>query len=1519
MTTVTSADRRSTWSERLDPRNWSLVAKLAVVGLVPTVLALTIGAIRVVDQANVAEDLGRGSGLVKVHDQVTGLTGALQAERNAAGSFVAGNRSGDRAAVEQAQKATDGAVRKTSEVIDAEQQASPELSTARVQAETALGQLPVIRSQVAGGPTAATDVTSRYTSVVQRALALDRALLGRLQTTETAGLTSAVAAGDTAVEALQLERAVVNQSIAGGRLDEAERAQINGAEQSFQAAAGDYQASLSPEQDDRFGDFATGRAASQRNALRDQVLATPPDAPPAVDRNAWNSAVDASVKSVEDSAGQAEQAFVGGRADAAEKAGNQAGLSSVLLMLTLLLTGAIILLLGRQMVRSLRLLRSSALDVAERRLPAAVQGMREGRAPNAVVEPVPLEGRDEIGEVARAFDAVHGQAIRLAADQSALQTNVNSMFVNLSRRSQALVERQLQLIEQLESNEQDPDQLSNLFQLDHLATRMRRNSENLLVLAGTDLAKRNVAPVQVVDVLRAAVSEVEQYQRIVVQTPPEATIAGRAANDLVHLLAELLDNATNFSPPDSQVVMSTTRTADESLLVEISDRGVGMSDGELNDANQRLSGPAEVDVSASRRMGLFVVGRLAARHRVDVRLASAAVGGGSGGLSASVTIPSQLVPSAAGAEQRRDGQAAQVRGGDPVAQQAVTGAGAGAVAAGGAAVAGAAGAASATGARPATESTGRSALPSMVAGSDGPQTPTFETGAAGGRGRNGSTAALPTRRPGSSLRNSGNEAGLNGAAAHDDALNGKGASLNGSAPGGPQAFTTGPSQDGRSAGDVFTPAEEQGPAGPAGPGSDDHSGSGGGVSRGAVAGGAAALGAAGLAGASAFRRPSGPDADEPDTHENGRADSHDDPHEDSYDDATAFDGAEHADAHDVETVEPGTPGTAHVQDSDSSADSAGDDEDPEETRDAVTTVDRAEGDTSAPELDGAEGADESGSRTAHGEDQETDGHGAAAMAATGTAAGAVGVGSAFATGADTGADTDTDSDTHSGTDTGSESADGSEPADDGADSDELRGATGVRTDEDSATESDSAGRADGSPTGTTDADADDAETGTDDADTGPSGQEYAGRARTAPGRELDDTVVMDAATGDGPEQHGARSTDEASGTDDADGTDDGTDRDGHGRTGAAAAGAAGVAGAAALGAAAARKRSTEERPATGREPMGGPAEGHGTTGTRPGPSQRPVMPPARGPARGPGSAPNGAPQQGRPTPQGYPNGAPGRQQPGPRPDGRPEQRPGPQSPGPQTGGSPLPRRQPQRGPAAPVGRGPAGPGGPQGRPGAQQGQGQDELFAPNVPADQQNPGQLRRPGALESVRGQSSGQGGPAAPDATEQTTPIFDDIASAWFRSNRSVPVRWQDGEDPAAGQQAAETEQSGAAPAADFSSPADEAWQQAREVAGNEEESTRPDETTRAGLPKRRPRARLLPGSAAGSTVLSPPPAAEARSAESVRGRLASYQQGVRQGRENAAGRQGARSTTSTTSTDGAPEPSGDRTNQSDPEENQ
>ena len=255
--------------------------------------------------------------------------------------------------------------------------------------------------------------------------------------------------------------------------------------------------------------------------------------------------------------------------------------------------------------------------------------------------------------MARAFDAVHGQAVRLAAEQAALQANVSAMFVNLSRRSQALVERQLQLIEALESNEQDADQLSNLFQLDHLATRMRRNSENLLVLAGTDLAKRNMAPVPVVDVLRAAVSEVEQYQRVVVQAPPAASIAGRAGLRPRPPAGRAAGQRHDVLPagvagghehhPRRRTARSSSRSPTAASAWPTTSSPT---------PTRASYGPSGVDVSASRRMGLFVVGRLAARHGIGVRLASTAAGPGSG-LTASVSVPPSLIPTGVPADAPR--------------------------------------------------------------------------------------------------------------------------------------------------------------------------------------------------------------------------------------------------------------------------------------------------------------------------------------------------------------------------------------------------------------------------------------------------------------------------------------------------------------------------------------------------------------------------------------------------------------------------------------------------------------------------------------------------------------------------------------------------------------------------------------------------------------------------------------------------------------------------------------------------
>jgi signal transduction histidine kinase len=306
----------------------------------------------------------------------------------------------------------------------------------------------------------------------------------------------------------------------------------------------------------------------------------------------------------------------------ADDAKQSAFITGAIVIVALLAAFLIAGLMARQMSRSMRQLRNAAFGVAEQRLPMLVDQLSRtdpGRVDTRVA-PIPITSTDEIGEVARAFDQVHREAVRLAAEQALLRGNINAIFTNLSRRNQSLIEGQLTLITDLENNEADPDQLENLFRLDHLATRMRRNGENLLVLAGEEPGRRWDQPVPLVDVLRAASSEVEQYERIELSGVPEAEIHGRAVTDLVHLLAELLENATTFSSPQTKVRVTATRLPDGRVMIEIHDKGIGLTAEDFADINHKLANPPTVDAAISQRMGLFVVGRLSDRHGIRVQL-----------------------------------------------------------------------------------------------------------------------------------------------------------------------------------------------------------------------------------------------------------------------------------------------------------------------------------------------------------------------------------------------------------------------------------------------------------------------------------------------------------------------------------------------------------------------------------------------------------------------------------------------------------------------------------------------------------------------------------------------------------------------------------------------------------------------------------------------------------------------------------------------------------------------------------
>ncbi|OON70443.1 sensor histidine kinase [Streptomyces tsukubensis] len=327
--------------------------------------------------------------------------------------------------------------------------------------------------------------------------------------------------------------------------------------------------------------------------------------------------------------------------DIADDARRDTFITAAAIVIALLVAFLLAGMVARQMSRAMRRLRTAAFGIAEQRLPTLVDQLSRtdpGRV-DTRVRPIPITSTDEIGEVARAFDQVHREAVRLAAEQAMLRGNINAIFTNLSRRNQSLIEGQLSLISDLESHEAEPEQLENLFRLDHLATRMRRNGENLLVLAGEEPGRRWDQPVPLVDVFRAAASEVEQYERVDLENIPDAEIHGRAVTDLVHLLAELLENATSFSSPQTKVRVVATRIPDGRVLIEIHDKGIGLTAEDFADINHKLAMPPTVDVAISRRMGLFVVGRLSDRHGIRVQLRPS---GEQAGTTSLVTLPEAI-------------------------------------------------------------------------------------------------------------------------------------------------------------------------------------------------------------------------------------------------------------------------------------------------------------------------------------------------------------------------------------------------------------------------------------------------------------------------------------------------------------------------------------------------------------------------------------------------------------------------------------------------------------------------------------------------------------------------------------------------------------------------------------------------------------------------------------------------------------------------------------------------------------
>ncbi|MFL6118645.1 nitrate- and nitrite sensing domain-containing protein [Actinophytocola sp.] len=630
------------WAVLANWRDWNIPVKLAAVTLVPVVFAMVLGTMQISDQVDKAAAYRRVDRLVVVNETLRELVAALQEERGDAGVLLA-LRVGDvTSTLATEQRATDHAraefLRATGRVTLDHEAGAARYADVR----TWLGELANIREQITETGFDAANAVTRYSAVIRALLRFDRTMSSEALDPTLASTASALYDLEEIKEEVSYQQAVVAVGIVRGDLTGPEVESLDKSVNRQADRLADYDAVAGAGRGRLYEDKVSGTGIAGRNNIVAAAIAQPAGMPVPTTSQEWQDGSALTINRIGEVARVLARDLHDGSAALQDEASDGAGLAAVILLVALVVALAVMFVVGRHLLTSLARLRRGALDVAEKALPDAVARIRDGGAQAADIElpPVPVTSMDEVGQVARAFDAVQRQALKLATEQAGLRARFSGVFVNLSRRSQGLVQRQLQLLERLERDEEDPEQLATLFQLDHLATRMRRNNENLMVLSGGEVGRRSQRPTTLADLLRASVSEIEQYQRITLLPPPPVEVVGYAVGDLVRLVAELLDNATAFSAPETQVTIASHVFEDGSLCIAVHDEGIGMSQDELDEANDKLADAGLVDVSTSRRMGLFVVGRLAGRHGIEVRLNA---GQDQRGVRATVTVPAEVV------------------------------------------------------------------------------------------------------------------------------------------------------------------------------------------------------------------------------------------------------------------------------------------------------------------------------------------------------------------------------------------------------------------------------------------------------------------------------------------------------------------------------------------------------------------------------------------------------------------------------------------------------------------------------------------------------------------------------------------------------------------------------------------------------------------------------------------------------------------------------------------------------------
>jgi hypothetical protein len=608
-------------------RNWRVRSKLIAVLVIPAVAFLVLASFGIGSLVGNAQAFEDGRRLAELGRQVTALVHELQAERDLSGAFtVSGDEDVSKALSEQQSRANQaaGAYR------EAEAPLYDDLG------DRLRGRFDAVRAGL--DDLAALRESARSSSLTQRAIAaeysriIDRLLDVNAGIAESGGdenLAQAVRAFNDLSRAKEVTSQVRGVLYALAFQKDFEFGgfqEFSGLLARQQAAFDEFQADANDQQRGLFADVVQGQAVLTVDRIQSDTVRRQSGA--GIDPEQWLAASTTNMELLRSVESRLLEGVVAQSGDLSSSAQRDALRNALLIALILGIALLALTLVARSMAEPLQRLRARAIEIAQRRLPDAVERLRttDRGDLDVRVEPIGIRSKDEIGQVAQAVDDIQQVAVRLASEQAALRRSIGDMFTNLARRSQTLIDRQLELIDDLERNETDPETLEHLFRLDHLATRMRRNAEDLIVLSGADPGRHWVQPMTVVDVVRAAAAEVEEYQRVELLPLADLEVAGHVAVDVIHLLAELIENATAFSPPNTKVQIAG-QAVPHGYVIEIEDRGLGMSDEELIQANERLANPPEIDFALSRVLGLYVVGRLGQRHGIKVQLRHSWYGG----------------------------------------------------------------------------------------------------------------------------------------------------------------------------------------------------------------------------------------------------------------------------------------------------------------------------------------------------------------------------------------------------------------------------------------------------------------------------------------------------------------------------------------------------------------------------------------------------------------------------------------------------------------------------------------------------------------------------------------------------------------------------------------------------------------------------------------------------------------------------------------------------------------------------